>query len=472
MAHCRFYLAMKIRIFDDLYLLQRIDHLIRTRATGTPAQLARRLNTCERDVYRLLADLRDQGFPIAYDKQSDTYYYMEQVKLDISIVVGSEKLLTIRGGEKRFNFFERLTKFGSQDSFLWRTIRFVIWLLPFSFSNICNAQNIVPNPSFESINFIDNRWSGTYRSFEKKVVDWDSPNNGSPDLLSTDNCNKMYPKRDELILTDCTVRSGKIMVGIKTFGCRSRTTHCKEYIQCELLEPMEPGKNYRIEFWLKLVDGSVKTNNLGISLSTHKVRYASESVINFLTPKYNIDTIIDTYNWIRVNTTYRSDSNYAYLLIGNFYSDDSTKSVNDGNSYSFILIDDISIVPSNEYLPGNIETGKIYILKNINYETDKFVLTDSTYTQIDSIARILQENMTLKIKIIGHTDDLGGKEYNMRLSQKRAKEIEKLLLMRQINKDRIIIEAKGDSHPLIKDKSPLARQANRRVEFIFLNPGE
>jgi hypothetical protein len=109
---------MKIRIFDELFLFQRIDHLIRTRATGTPAQLASRLNICERDVYRLLADLRDQGFPIAYDKQADTYYYMEPVKLDISIVVGGEKLLCIQGGEKKFNFFSPLPDFGSEGEHL------------------------------------------------------------------------------------------------------------------------------------------------------------------------------------------------------------------------------------------------------------------------------------------------------------------------------------------------------------------
>ena len=109
---------MKIKIFDDLFLLQQIDHLIRTRATGTPEHLASRLGACERDVFRLIADLRVQGFPIAYDRQADTYYYMEPVKLDISIVVGGEKLLSIQGGEKKFDFFSPLTDFGSEGEHL------------------------------------------------------------------------------------------------------------------------------------------------------------------------------------------------------------------------------------------------------------------------------------------------------------------------------------------------------------------
>lgn len=112
---------MKIKIFDDLFLLQQIDHLIRTRATGTPEQLASRLGACERDVFRLIADLRDQGFPIAYDRQAYTYYYMEPVKLDITIMVGSEKLLTIQGGEKKINFFSPLTGFGNEGEHICRT---------------------------------------------------------------------------------------------------------------------------------------------------------------------------------------------------------------------------------------------------------------------------------------------------------------------------------------------------------------
>ena len=103
-----------MNIFTDLFLLQRIDHLIRTRATGTPSQLAERLGISERKMYRLVGDFRDQGFPIAYDKQADTYYYSEPVKIEFSILVGQENLMTIRGGEKKFGVFSGLPDFGSE----------------------------------------------------------------------------------------------------------------------------------------------------------------------------------------------------------------------------------------------------------------------------------------------------------------------------------------------------------------------
>lgn len=93
-------------IFSNLFFLQRIDHLIRTRATGSPEQLASRLSVSERNVYRLIKELKCQGFPIAYDKQANTYYYSEPVRLDFSIIIGPEKLLAIRGGSLNTDFFQ------------------------------------------------------------------------------------------------------------------------------------------------------------------------------------------------------------------------------------------------------------------------------------------------------------------------------------------------------------------------------
>lgn len=91
---------MKIELFDNLFLLQRIDGLIRRRATGTPKALASRLGISECSVYRLLDDLKSQGFPITYDKSAQTYYYTNTVHVMMEVVIGDEKLLSIRVGEK------------------------------------------------------------------------------------------------------------------------------------------------------------------------------------------------------------------------------------------------------------------------------------------------------------------------------------------------------------------------------------
>jgi predicted DNA-binding transcriptional regulator YafY len=87
-----------MKIFDDLFLLERLDWLIRTKSTGTPIALANRLNTSECTVYRLIGRLKDQGFPIAYDKENHTYFYTEFVKINMTINVGEDEILKITGG--------------------------------------------------------------------------------------------------------------------------------------------------------------------------------------------------------------------------------------------------------------------------------------------------------------------------------------------------------------------------------------
>ncbi len=54
---------------------KKIDYLISIRGTGTPAQFATKLEISESMLYEYLKVLRDQGAPIAYDNDRQTYYY-------------------------------------------------------------------------------------------------------------------------------------------------------------------------------------------------------------------------------------------------------------------------------------------------------------------------------------------------------------------------------------------------------------
>jgi predicted DNA-binding transcriptional regulator YafY len=91
-----------MQIFDALFYFQRIDHLIRTRATGSPQDLAQRIGISRRHLLRLIGALREQGFPIAFDKCQNTYYYTESVKICFKVIVGNDEILRIQGGTNNF----------------------------------------------------------------------------------------------------------------------------------------------------------------------------------------------------------------------------------------------------------------------------------------------------------------------------------------------------------------------------------
>lgn len=69
---------------DALNRMQRIDHLIRIKGTGTPAQLAYRLGMSKRSVFDYLNLMKEFGAPIKFCTSRKSYYYDEEGTFSIS----------------------------------------------------------------------------------------------------------------------------------------------------------------------------------------------------------------------------------------------------------------------------------------------------------------------------------------------------------------------------------------------------
>jgi outer membrane protein OmpA-like peptidoglycan-associated protein len=75
---------------------------------------------------------------------------------------------------------------------------------------------------------------------------------------------------------------------------------------------------------------------------------------------------------------------------------------------------------------------------------------------------------TLRIEISGHTDNVGSKSYNKKLSEKRAKAVVDYLVDKGIDKSRLAFAGYGFAQPIASNDTPLGRQKNRRTEFKVL----
>lgn len=64
--------------------LQTIDRLIKIKGTGTPTELAQKIGVSKRTTIELISVMKQMGAPIYYDKQRNTYCYMEQGHFNIS----------------------------------------------------------------------------------------------------------------------------------------------------------------------------------------------------------------------------------------------------------------------------------------------------------------------------------------------------------------------------------------------------
>ena len=105
----------------------------------------------------------------------------------------------------------------------------------------------------------------------------------------------------------------------------------------------------------------------------------------------------------------------------------------------------------------------------INFDFNKTDVKKIYYPKIKKIADILKANPKLKIEIDGYTDNVGDKNYNLKLSLKRAEAIKKILVYTyHINPNRIKVKGFGEKYPLVPNTTPTNRALNRRVEIIAI----
>jgi DNA-binding IclR family transcriptional regulator len=68
-------------LIDQIRRIERLDLLIRTRSTGTPAELARKLGMSQSQTYHFLKLLKENlNAPVMYSKAEGSYYYREDVR--------------------------------------------------------------------------------------------------------------------------------------------------------------------------------------------------------------------------------------------------------------------------------------------------------------------------------------------------------------------------------------------------------
>ncbi len=100
-----------------------------------------------------------------------------------------------------------------------------------------------------------------------------------------------------------------------------------------------------------------------------------------------------------------------------------------------------------------------------SFQKGKAELSEESYPTLDKIAKLLKTNPSWKLKIIGHSCDVGTEKVNNKISLTRAEIIKNLLIERGIEKERILTEGKGESQPLYENATEENRSKNRRVEF-------
>lgn len=112
--------------------------------------------------------------------------------------------------------------------------------------------------------------------------------------------------------------------------------------------------------------------------------------------------------------------------------------------------------------------GKVMRLNHLIFEVGKAKIDPESYSELDILVNLMQENPQMIIQLEGHTDYLGESRANMKLSQQRVDAVRNYLAEKGVSKMRIRTKAYGGNQPLSRDNTPEAHRLNRRVEVRIL----
>jgi OmpA-OmpF porin, OOP family len=111
-------------------------------------------------------------------------------------------------------------------------------------------------------------------------------------------------------------------------------------------------------------------------------------------------------------------------------------------------------------------TGKIAIY-GIYFDFDKAEVKPESEPALKEIAKLLSENPQLKLYVVGHTDNVGGLDYNMKLSHARAEAVLKALVSQyKMDANRLKSYGVGPLAPITSNKTEEGKAKNRRVELV------
>lgn len=195
-----------------------------------------------------------------------------------------------------------------------------------------NAQNIVPNPSFENHNSCPATYGQIY-----KCQSWTTFGH-SPDYFSACSPDTIVnvPKNN---LGFQYAATGIAYCGfINTSG---GPVPPQNYFGAALLQPLITGQKYFASFKISFAGFSCASNKMGIRFSTIPFDSLNPPPLNNDAMVYTDSIIDDTADWYQIKGSFIADSNYTYIIIGNFFT--SVESCIAGTFESYYYVDDVCL---------------------------------------------------------------------------------------------------------------------------------
>lgn len=343
------------------------------------------------------------------------------------------------------------------------------------FLNKITAQNLIPNSSFEEANPDSVITLDFKNNFTCK--EWNSPTKGTPDYFNSNRtgnfgCPKNY-------YGSLTAHTGSAYCGF----INKYNSNSYEYLQVKLNSKLSKDSIYCVSLYLSIPQyAAFSTNEINCFFTNEKNELNLNheiinnlSYIKLLTKEQYIKPSI----WNQVINYYKAKGGEEYMVIGmlnrnynNFkISTISSSKVQKG---IYMFIDDVTLKSISDTTDCKLDEisisykdaiDKPLILKNLNFETNKAILKETSNSELVELANFLKQNSKYKIEIIGYTDNIGSEASNLALSYSRAKSVAEFLIKEKISKNIITYKGMGSKCPIKSNDTEGNRLINRRVEI-------
>jgi len=302
-------------------------------------------------------------------------------------------------------------------------IRYITVILNI-FSLFSQAQNLVPNASFE-----DTVGCPTNISQFNKVKFWVNPTQSTPDYFNACDPNPYNANVPYTAFGFQNARTGNAVAGFYGFA---KGSSLREYVQVQLLDTLKLNHYYLVSLYVNKSDGSqYSISSLGVHFSSIPISSTGTVVLNY-TPQIQNSSLVqlsDTVNWMLIEDTLLANGTEEYITIGNFKMNSQSDTVYLGwwssNNIAYYYVDDVSVIDLG---PLGIETNSVEKYFKV------FPVPASEKINVEF------PNMDAQLKIV---DILGNELLNEFFSSKKQIDIREfpqgLYFVRLIAQDRILI---------------------------------
>ena len=127
---------------------------------------------------------------------------------------------------------------------------------------------------------------------------------------------------------------------------------------------------------------------------------------------------------------------------------------------------DVTEAEADDIAAALQDDGRVVLRGGVVFSEGSSVLSQQGNTAAARIAEVMRENPDLQVAVVGHTDNGGGFQYNLDLSERRARSMVDAIVANGVAGDRLAPVGVGPLAPAASNDTAEGRQENRRVEIV------